>query len=223
MQKATTKEKNSIVQSFVAARSPNKGHVQSPKIFLPLDPCPLQIYTVNQKRQKAKAHHKGARPHKMTSNAGHRISHALSPEQQSDYLNATRFFRLTAFGPFPDPATDAAQSHISSASPKEQRFVRAEDVFQKKPKRKPDFHETLLDKIERQYQRACAAARLSFKGLREGPEEKALRKLRREIEREERRVSHKRNKADKERVERELRTAKLVSRGVKEELRRRSP
>lgn len=159
----------------------------------------------------------------MTSHAGHRISHALSPEQQSDYLNATRFFRLTAFGPFPDPATDAAQSQEPSTSPKEQRFVRAEDIFQTKRKRKPDFHETLLDKFGKRYQQACAAALHPFRGLREGPEERALRKLRREIEREERRVSDKRNKKDKERVERELQTAKLVSRGVKEELRRRSP
>ena len=221
MQKIITKEKNSIGQGFVAARNLNKGHVQSPKISPPLDPCPLQIYTLTIKTaKKARVHHKGARPDKMTSNAGHRISHALSPEQQSDYLNATRFFRLTAFGPFPDPASDAAQNQ---EQPKEQRFVRAEDIFQKKPKRKPDFHDTLLDKLGKKYQQACAAALHSFRGLREGPEEKALRKLRREIEREERRVSHKRNKADKERVERELRTAKLVSRGVKEELRRRSP
>lgn len=167
----------------------------------------------------------------MTSHAGHRISPTLSLEQESEYLNATRFFRLTAFGPFPDPATDAAQSQVPSKSQRQEpsrstkdvRFVRAEDIYPSKRKREPVSRETLLDKIERRYQRACDAARHPFREMREGPEGKALRKLRKEIEKEERRVSDKRNKEDKERLGRELRTAKLVSRGVKEELRRRSP
>ena len=153
-----------------------------------------------------------------------RVSHALTPDQQTDYLTWARALRLSKFGPWePIPETQPP-SHYRNKIPEKAIF--GESSTAQEQKRKPAFRKVLRGKILKFYERVLKPRVLQRdKGEDERRDEKrALAELQKEIEREEkmrRRRGDGEKGRDRERRERELRTAAQVARAVREELKRR--
>ena len=151
-----------------------------------------------------------------------RMSHALSPAEQADYINAARGLRLTGFITYgPSEETRYTRNQKAVRFDTYPRQMERIPEIPRQRQRKLAFRQTFLDKIKGQYERVCAAARRRLLRSSADPEEAVLRRLRKEIQREEQRSGDWSTLSTDEALDQKLRIARLVHRGTREELRRR--
>ena len=154
----------------------------------------------------------------------HRVTHALTPNHQTDYLTWARALRLSKFGPWEPIPENKPPSYHHHNIPEE---TNSRDTAQQ-PKRKPAFRKVLRGKILKFYERVLKPRFLQrSRGEGSSPEKRALAELQREIEKEEKMRGRRggggggEKGRDRERRDRELRTAGQVARAVRAELKRR--